>query len=296
MGWMDGVLVLDKPQGISSHDAVQKVRRLLGIKRIGHLGTLDPIGTGVLPLVVGRATRLAQFFLQHSRTYEAVIRFGFSTDTYDAEGEPTSEAREAPLDAAELDKLCNGFRGPIRQTPPPVSAKKIRGVPAYKMARKKRPVELEPADVVIEDLELLHVEGCRAAVRVQCSSGTYMRSLAHDLGQRLGVGAHIESLRRTAMGEFAIEMAHTLDHLEELRRQGRLEEALRPPSAILPEMPAERVDAVTAARIAHGRDFRVSAFGGARDAKLVKAIGPDGRVLAIAEARMPLVYHPIVVL
>ena len=293
---MDGVLVLDKPAGISSHGAVQKLRRLTGIKRIGHLGTLDPLGTGVLPMVVGRATRLAQFFSHHERTYEAVILFGFSTDSYDADGEATSEPQDVTLSEERLKDLLPQFTGKLMQTPPPISAKKIDGVPAYKLTRKNKPVRLEPVEVHVFEFELLGVAGERAEVRVRCSTGTYMRSLAHELGQQLGVGAHVESLRRTAMGEFRIENAHTLEELEALRDEGKLEDAFLRAESLLPEIPAERVDDITAARIAHGRDFRVSAFGNRQGARLVKAIAPDGRLLAIAEAKLPLLYHPIVVL
>ena len=160
---MNGILVLDKPAGISSHDAVQRARRLTGIKRIGHLGTLDPIGTGVLPLVVGKATRLAQFFLKHDRAYEAEFRFGFATDTYDSGGEPTTEAVAAELSETEMEASLEEFRGEIVQTPPPVSAKKIGGVPAYKLARKKKPVVLEPVNVTVHELALLRRRGAAGA-------------------------------------------------------------------------------------------------------------------------------------
>ncbi len=293
---MDGVLILDKPAGISSHDAVQKLRRLTGIKRIGHLGTLDPLGTGVLPMIVGRATRLARFFLHHERTYEAVIRFGFSTDSYDADGEASSEAKQITLSQEQLKDLLPHFTGKLMQAPPPISAKKIDGVPAYKLTRKNKPVRLEPVEIHVYEFELLGVRSDRAEVRVRCSTGTYMRSLAHELGQELGVGAHVESLRRTAMGEFRVENAHTLEDLEDRRDQGNIEEAFLRAESLLPEIPSERVDDITAGRIAHGRDFRVSAFGNRGGAKLVKAIAPDGRLLAIAEAKLPLLYHPVVVL
>ena len=293
---MDGVLILDKPQGISSHDAVREIRRLCGIKRVGHLGTLDPLATGVLPLVVGRTTRLSQFFLGHDRAYEAEIRFGYATDTYDARGERVSEPADVELSADQIEALLKDFRGRFAQTPPPVSAKKVGGVPAYKFARKKQPVRLEPVEIEVYEFSLLAVEGSLARVRVRCSAGTYVRSLAHDLGHKLGTGAHVESLRRTAMGAFTIESAHTLAELESLRSENRLGEAFVAAEKVLPEMPVERVDEATAALIQHGRDFRVSAFGNRRGAKRVKAVDPQGRLIAIGEAKLPLVYHPIVVL
>jgi tRNA pseudouridine55 synthase len=293
---MDGIVVLDKPRGISSHDAVQKVRRLLGTKRVGHLGTLDPIGTGVLPLVVGQATRLSQFFLRHERAYDALIRFGFATDSYDADGDPITETREAAFNEEQVEAALASFRGPLLQTPPPVSAKKIGGVPAYKLARRNKPVRLEPVAVEVYELKLLAVEGDRARVSVRCSAGTYVRSLAHELGEALGAGAHVAELRRTAMGEFTLEMARTLEELEELRAADRLGEALIPPDRELPDLHAARVDEMTATQIAHGRDFRISAFGSGKGAQRVKAIDPTGRLVAIGEIRLPLVYHPIVVL
>ena len=293
---MDGVLVLDKPTGISSHGAVQRLRRLTGVKKIGHLGTLDPLGTGVLPMVIGRATRLARFFGHQHRVYEAVIRFGFSTDSYDADGEPVSEPKQVQVTREQIENMLPRFRGRLMQTPPPISAKKIDGVPAYKLARMNKPVELEPVEIEVHAFDLLEVENARARVRVSCSTGTYMRSLAHDLGCEMGLGAHVETLRRLAMGALTIEDARTVEQLEQLRDDGMLADALLPPETLLPELPAERVDAATAARIAHGRDFRISAFGDGKGAKLVKAIAPDGRLLAIAEARLPLLYHPIVVL
>lgn len=292
---MDGVIILDKPAGISSHDAVQKLRKITGVKRIGHLGTLDPLGAGVLPMVLGRATRLARFFLNHDRVYEATLRFGFATDTYDREGKAITEPIEVNLEPDVLEPLLNEFRGKFEQAPPPVSAKKVDGVPAYKLARRNKPVELAPVEVEVYELALLGLDGPRAHIRVCCSAGTYMRSLAHDLGIRLGHGAHVESLRRTAMGEFTIEQAHTLDDLAVLRSEDRLEEALTTPDQLLPEMPIERVDEVTAAHIAHGRDFRVSAFGNGKGSKRIKAVNRDGKLVAIAEAKMPLLYHPIIV-
>ena len=293
---MDGILVLDKPSGISSHGAVQRLRRLTGIKKIGHLGTLDPLGTGVLPMLIGRATRLARFFSHHERVYESVFRFGFATDSYDADGEPTSEPKHVEVRRQGIENLLPRFRGSLMQTPPPVSAKKIEGVPAYKLARKNKPVKFDPVEIEVHEFDLLGVEGDRARVRVRCSTGTYLRSLAHDVGCVLSVGAHVESLRRVAVGEFRIENARTLEQLERMRDQGRLADALLPLETLLPELPSERVDPATAARIAHGRDFQVSAFSNGKGAKLVKAIAPDGRLLAIAEARLPLLYHPIVVL
>ena len=295
MGRMDGVIVLDKPAGISSHDAVQQLRRITGVRKVGHLGTLDPLATGVLPLVIGKATRLSQFFLGHDRSYEAEIRCGFATDTFDREGWPTTEPVEVVLNAAEVESALERFRGRFSQTPPPVSAKKVGGKPAYKLARRGQEVELEPVEVEVYELELMKVAGDRLTVRVRCSAGTYLRSLAHDLGSELGCGAHVTELRRTAVGEFDLSMAWTLGRLQELRDEGRLSEALVPATAILPEIPARRVDAAAAGRIAHGRDFQVAVPPEEQPVRRVKAIGPDGRLLAIGEIRLPHTYHPIIV-
>ncbi len=293
---MDGILVIDKPAGITSHDVVNRVRRLTGLRRVGHLGTLDPIATGVLPVAVGRATRLAQFFLHREKAYEAVIRFGFATDTYDRAGEPLGPEVPVELDAAQLEPLLAACRGEFEQVPPPVSAKKVQGVPAYKLARKNQAVDLAPVHVRVDEFTLLGIEGSRARVRVRCSAGAYLRALAHDLGQKLGVGAHVESLRRIAAGEFTLEMARTLDDLQLLCQENRLLEALVPAADLLPEAPAQCVDAVTASQILHGRDFRVSPFRARSGTRLVKAVDSEGRLLAIGEARLPNLYHPIVVL
>ena len=210
---MNGVLIIDKPSGLTSHDVVNRARRILGQRSIGHLGTLDPMATGILPLVAGNFTRLAQFYVNSEKTYEGTIHFGFSTDTYDAEGEPTSEPQIANLRAAEIEATAARFRGVIQQTPPPFSAKKIKGVAAYKLARKQKEVILHPVEVEIKEFDLLGVEADRVHFRAHVSSGTYMRSVAHDMGKALGCGAHLESLRRTTVAEFGLSDAHTLEEL-----------------------------------------------------------------------------------
>jgi len=292
---MDGIIVLDKPAGITSHDAVQRIRRIAGTRRVGHLGTLDPIATGVLPMVVGKATRLSQFFLNHDRAYEATIQCGQETLTYDSAGEPVGEPQTPALTAEQVTSAVAAFKGRSSQDPPPVSAKKIGGVPAYKLARSNQRVELEPVEVEIYEIEAFDIQLDRFGLRMRCSTGTYVRSLAHDLGRRFGCGAHVSALRRTAMGEFGLTSARTLEELEALRDEDRLDEALLSSTALLPEMPVQRVDEVDAARIAHGRDFRVTAPVDRAPAKRIKAIAPDGRLVAIGEIRLPTLYHPIVV-
>jgi tRNA pseudouridine55 synthase len=213
---MNAVLIIDKAAGLTSHDVVNRARRILGERSIGHLGTLDPMATGVLPLVTGNLTRLAQFYTASEKTYEGSIRFGFATDTYDADGEPTTTPQEVRLRAEEIEGLAARFRGVIAQTPPPFSAKKIKGVPAYKLARQQKEVVLEPVQVEIKEFEILTVDGDRARFRARVASGTYMRSVAHDMGRELACGAHLESLRRTAVAEFTLADAHTLDELANL--------------------------------------------------------------------------------
>ena len=293
---MDGIIVVDKLLGWTSHDVVNKVRRLAGTKRVGHLGTLDPSATGVLPVVVGRATRLAQFYVRNDKVYEGVIHFGYSTSTYDAEGERTSDERSIVLDPNALEAALDRFRGTFEQAPPPVSAKKVSGRPAYELARKGQAVDLKPVAVEVDSLDLLHAEGCEAEVCVHCSAGTYLRSIAHELGQILGCGAFLKSLRRTASGEFRIESARTLDDLAALAGEGQLQEALIPASELLPEFPSEVVDSITAGQIRNGRDFRVSPFQARRGTRFVKAVTAQGDLVAIGEARLPHLYHPVLVL
>jgi tRNA pseudouridine55 synthase len=211
---MNGVIILDKPAGWTSHDVVNRMRRILGQRSIGHLGTLDPLATGVLPLVTGSLTRLAQFYISSEKTYEGVIRFGFATNTYDADGDPIGEPLSVNLTLDGLQKTAAQFVGLIQQVPPPFSAKKIHGVPAYKLARKQQEVVLKPVEVEIKEFVILSVEADRAHFRARVSSGTYMRSVAHEMGQRLGLGAHLETLRRTAVAEFDIAQAHTLASIE----------------------------------------------------------------------------------
>lgn len=293
---MDGVIVVDKPRDWTSHDVVGKMRRLAGTKKVGHLGTLDPSATGVLPLVIGRATRLAQFYTRNDKTYEGIIRFGYATDTYDAEGVPAQPEEPVTLAAERLEAALQPFRGQFLQTPPPVSAKKIGGRPAYVLARKHLPVELKAVAIEVYALDVLGIEGCEATVRVHCSAGTYLRSIAHEAGQQLGCGAHLKALRRTASGDFKIEAARTLEQLAALVEAGDLQQALIPAAQLLPDFPAEMVDAITAGQIRNGRDFRVSPFLPRNDARYVKAVTPQGDLVAIGEAKLPLLYHPVLVL
>ena len=293
---VDGVIVVDKPRQWTSHDVVNKVRRLAATKKVGHLGTLDPNATGVLPLVVGRATRLAQFYGHNSKTYEGLIHFGFATDSYDSDGEPLGPPQPVALTMEMAESALAPFRGRFAQTPPPVSAKKIAGRPAYELARKNLPVELKPVEVEVFSLEIQEVSGCEARVRVRCSAGTYVRGIAHDAGRRLGCGAHLKELRRTVSGDFTLASAYTLEQLAALSEQGRIADALIPAVQLLPHIPSATVDAITAGQIRNGRDFRTSPFALRAEGRYVKAVSSAGELIAIGEARLPHLYHPVLVL
>ena len=288
--------MLDKPSGWTSHDAVNKMRRIAGTKKIGHLGTLDPLATGVLPLVVGRATRLAQFYTKDRKAYSATIRFGHSTDSYDRDGVRTSEEKQFELKSDAVEQMLVQFRGPLAQMPPPVSAKKINGVPAYKLVRQQKPVELKPVDIEVFRLDLIRIEGADIQVHLECTAGTYVRSIAHELGQLIGCGAYVQELRRTLSGEFAIADARTLEQVEEVAQQGHFEDALLKGERLLPAFPAETVDLLTESQIRQGRDFRTSPFRVSQSARLVKAMSQTGELIAIGEQKLPNLYHPILVL
>jgi len=272
------------------------MRRIAGTRRVGHLGTLDPMATGVLPLVLNRATRLAQFMMKADKVYEAEVRFGFATNTYDSEGYATTEPVAVTLDPVVVERALDAFRGALLQTPPPVSAKKVDGVPAYKLERKNKPVKLEAVPVTVFSLEMAFCEGDAARLRVHCSAGTYVRAIAHELGSALGCGAHLSALRRTRAGSFTIEQARTLEELVELAALGRFNEAVVPAVNLLPDFPAERVDLATATAIRQGRDFHVSPFRVRNGAPFVRAVGEDGELVAIGKMRLPNIYHPMLVL
>lgn len=292
---MLGAVIVDKPEGWTSHDVVNRMRRLAGTRSVGHLGTLDPLATGVLPLLLGEATRLARFYGAADKVYESVVRFGFATSSYDRQGELLGPVSPVTFDAATLEAALVRFRGSLQQMPPPVSAKKIRGVAAYKMDRAEAQAALQPVPVEIFDLALLGFADGRASLRIHCSAGTYVRSLAHDLGAALGCGAHVEQLRRTRSGAFSIEQARTLEQLQQLRDEDRFEDALLRPADLLPEIPNAYVDPDTAGQIRNGRDFRVSPFRQDAGSRLVKALGAQDELLAIGESVLPNLYHPVVV-
>jgi tRNA pseudouridine55 synthase len=289
---MNGVLIIDKPAGLTSHDVVHRVRRILGQRSVGHLGTLDPMATGLLPIVLGNMTRLAQFYLKSEKSYEGAIRFGFATDTYDAEGEPAGEVQPFNMSLAELCELASKFRGTIEQTPPPFSAKKINGVPAYKLARKKKEVTLQPVQVEIKEFELLSLEDSQAAFRCRVGSGTYVRSIADELGQLAGCGAHLQSLRRSSVAEFTLEDAHSLDELERAAQGGEVESLLVRPRKLLPTMPAVTATDETASRIRHGHAVNLPELSRAPE---VKVFYGQRDLIAIATRVAGTLFHPKIV-
>jgi tRNA pseudouridine55 synthase len=291
---MNGVLIVDKPSGWTSHDVVARVRRILKQKAVGHLGTLDPLATGVLPLVLGNMTRLAQFYLASEKSYEGVIRFGFATDTYDAEGERVGADEEPRLSFERVREIAAGFRGEIEQMPPPFSAKKIHGIPAHRLARRKKPVILEKIKVSIKEFEIVALEGARARFQARVASGTYMRSVAHEMGQIAGCGAHLESLRRTAVAEFELKDAHTLEELERGAGGGEaIEELLVHPRKLLPSIPAVTATEEIASRIRHGRPVNLPELSRARE---VKVFYGQRDLIAISTRVAGTLFHPRIVL
>lgn len=300
---ISGVLVIDKPVGITSHDVVAAARRLLRIRQVGHFGTLDPFATGVLPLSVGKATRFAQFYLKSRKAYEGSIRFGFSTDTYDATGRLTSAPVTPQLERLTLEKVFGGFTGRIMQTPPPFSAKRVKGKRAYELARRQAPVQLAPVEVEVYALELLGIDVDMVRFAVECSGGTYVRSLAHDVGQKVGCGAHLAGLRRTAVAEFNEQRAVSLEELERVVREGKLERCLVPLEALLPDCPELVVHGREEKSVRHGHAFQLAqgfrlGRGTARAAvvSVLKILNPDRRLIAIARHVSNSVYHPDLVL
>ncbi len=296
---MDGVLVVDKPEGPTSHDVVARCRRLLGTRAVGHTGTLDPMATGVLVLVSGRATRLARFLSGQPKSYEATIRLGVSTDTWDRTGTEAAPPYDGPWpDTATIEACLSRFVGVGPQTPPPFSAKKVEGERAHRLARRGQTVRVEPALVELYECELGAVNPPLVGLRVRTSAGFYVRSLAHDLGRALGCGACLESLRRTASGTFTLAEATALAVLED--HPDEVATRLVPVERLLPDLPAVRLDEEAARRAAHGNEVTVT--GGPNDPALagapaVRLFAPDGSLLAVARpTSRPGVLHPAVVL
>jgi len=290
---MNGVLIINKPAGLTSHDVVNRVRRILSQRSVGHLGTLDPLATGVLPLVTGSLTRLAQFYIKSEKTYEGVIRFGFSTDTYDAEGEPTSPQQSVHISLEQVREAAAPFHGVIKQLPPRYSAKKIHGVPAYKLARKDQDIPLQPVQVEIKEFTILDATADRARFRARVASGTYMRSVAHDIGQAMGCGAHLAELCRTSLGEFSIADSRTIEEVEGAAQNCSLEEVFLHPRKLLPQMPSVTATDEIASRIRAGRTVNLPELSRSRQ---VKVFYGQRELIAIATRVAGTLFHARIVL
>src|ERR1700724_1306717 len=309
----DGAIVIDKPQGKTSHDVVDAVRHLVGFRQIGHLGTLDPLATGVLVLLLGKATRLVQFYNGRRKRYNAGFRFGFATDTYDSDGEAQGPDSAPILDAATLERFAAECVGRFAQMPPSFSAKKIHGRPAYELARKKQPVELKPVEVELFEYRLTELENSIARFVIECSSGTYIRSLAHEMGQKLGCGAHLAEISRLAVGEFSLDQAIKLEELAEGARAGKFADYVIKLENLLPNFPRANVLPVVERRVRHGTKFNVMISqiqpgraepppgstsqldGGEPRPPRLRVFNQQDKLIAIAEAVVPRTYQPIVV-
>jgi tRNA pseudouridine55 synthase len=293
---VDGLLIIDKPAGLTSHDVVAAARRALGERRIGHTGTLDPIATGVLPLACGRATRLVRFLMSSDKDYEVEIHIGLATDTYDVTGREIARSNRRPA-REEIASALKAFSGEFLQTPPPYSAKKIAGRRAYALARGDVAVQPAPSPVRVDRLELVDVSDHLATVRVTCSAGFYVRSLAHDLGVRLGTGACLAALRRTRTGQFDLGGATRLDELVS-DPAGALRRAVSV-TDLLPQYPAVVLTEEGLRWVTHGRTIGPEQLAGPinRAGEWVRLLGPDGGVVALGRpAEAPGSLHPSVVL
>lgn len=286
---MVGVLNIDKPQGITSHDVVQRVRRLGGLRRVGHAGTLDPLATGVLVICLGRATRMVEYIMGRPKRYITTIRLGQTTDSYDAEGKITAEA-PVTVDQATIEAALAPFRGAIKQIPPMFSALKRNGQPLYKLARQGIEVERPPRDVTIYELKLTAWQAPYVELEIACSTGTYIRSLAHDLGQVLGCGGHITALRRTEVGKFSAETAHKLSDLT----PENIEQALQSPESAITHLPRLDLSAAQSKAVLFGQKITRETHIGD---EIIRAYQPDGQFIGILRAADTLwaphkVFHP----
>jgi tRNA pseudouridine55 synthase len=297
---LDGFVMVDKPKGITSFDVIRYLRRLLKVRKMGHMGTLDPNATGLLPICIGRATRLSRFLLSADKRYQATIRLGRCTTTYDAQGDPVGDPVEPPeLSEAEFERLLDGFRGTFKQRPPIYSAKKIEGKRLYQYAREGRDLEPDEYDVHIAKLDVLARERDKVELDIFSSSGMYVRSLANDLGKIIGCGAHLEELTRLEVGGLSLESAFTLEQMEKMVASGDLSFIL-PMADLLPDYPAFEVNINQMERIRNGNPIVVTAPA-AKANQPVRLIGPNGDLLAVGMLKRPLgsaqaQVHPKVVL
>lgn len=285
-GTLEGLLVVNKPAGWTSHDVVAKIRRMLGGVKAGHTGTLDPMATGVLPVCVGRATRVAEYLSGADKRYRAVLKLGASTDTDDASGAVIAVRETSALTREEIVGAIEAMTGPAMQTPPMYSAVKIGGERLYRAARRGETVERPSRPIEIFRISVSKVEGDLAAFEADCSKGTYIRALCRDIGERLGVGAHLVQLERTRSGPFGIEEAVTIDRIEEAVKTGKIGDIMIPTTRALPQIPWISVGPEGLRRVSHGASLRhddaVGRGGDAEPGGLVMILGPDGGLAALA--------------
>ena len=304
---MDGLILVRKPVPATSHDVVAALRKILNQKKIGHFGTLDPLASGLLLAAVGKATRLFPFYSKMDKTYEGRIRLGFSTDTFDAAGHPTSPACDIFPGRPAVEEALRDFEGEITQIPPPYSAKKVAGIPLYAYARRKTPVDGRPFQVRVHSFELLGYVAPHIDFAVKCGSGTYIRTLAHDLGQRLGCGAHLAGLVRTGIGEFSLKDGLTLEEIRGFQEMDAAGKFLLPMESLLPSLAMIKVGEEGVQWIRNGRPVSAEQVAdaegnrppGLRDDPtiIVRVFSPDGRLIALARpAACPGHFAPFLVL
>ncbi len=278
---MDGVVIIDKPSGWTSHDVVAKIRNLTKIKKVGHTGTLDPFATGVLPLTLGKATRLTSYFLASDKAYHGVMRFGFATTTYDVDGDPLGEDGRPQLDRDRLQEIFARYQGIIHQTPPPYSAKKVQGKPLYSYARKGIQVSPSTKEVTIKSLSIIGINQCEVEFELSCTTGTYARSLAHDIGADYGCGAHLIRLRRTRSGEFPIEEAVALSEGEQFYPRDFFISRIIPMRNLLCEIPAIVISEGDRKKLAHGTDLNLITADW--ESEKYRLIDESGELLALGQ-------------
>lgn len=284
---LDGFVLVDKPKGITSFDVIRRLRRILGFSKMGHMGTLDPNATGLLPICLGKATRLSRFLLRSHKSYLATIRLGRATNTYDTDGETVGESKEPPrITAEELDELLGGFRGTFMQRPPIFSAKKVGGKRLYEYAREGEAFEPEPCEVTIHQLDLLKLDSGRIELRITGSSGMYVRSLAHDIGEKLECGAYLEDLVRLSVGGLSLEDAHTLERIEELER-GSDRSFLKPMLELLHELPVVKANPTQVNRIRNGTPIVITSPS-LGDGQRVRVVDDGGELVAVGDVKKPL--------
>lgn len=297
MSEIHGIVLLDKPEGMTSFKAVQRVKKILKVKKAGHFGTLDPFSSGLLIIGLGKSTRLFNYFLKERKLYQAKIRLGYATDTYDREGKPVGEEKEVKVSREELEKVLKEFEGEIKQIPPPFSSKKVSGKPSYILARKGELLKHPPKIVHIYFIELIKYEPPFVEIKVQCSAGTYLRTLAFDIGERLKVGGHLWELRRLKIGDFDISKAVTIEKLKEDAEKGEVLKDVIPIESVLNHYPKIIVKEEVVKKVLNGNPIKPSEvmkrFSGVGDS--IRVFSPDGRFIAIAKDVNRKFFRPVLV-